>query len=259
MPVEILAIGDIVGRPGREFLRQRLADVVAREGIDLVIANGENTAGGLGITRPIAAELHECGVHVITTGDHVWRRRDIRQALAEDPRLLRPQNFPPGAPGAGVVTVPTAKGIAVRVVDLLGRIFMDPLDCPFECMERMLERSPGPAVTIVEFHAEATSEKAALAWFLDGRVSAVLGTHTHVQTADERILEHGTAFITDLGMTGAVKSVLGRRVDQVIEKLRSRIYIPMDVASGPVQMCGAIVSVDPATGRALGIRRIAER
>ncbi len=258
MTVQVLAIGDVVGRPGRHFLRENLRRIVAREGVDLVVANGENAAGGLGITRSIAAELHKCGVHVITTGDHVWRRRDIADALTEDPRLLRPQNYPPGAPGAGIVTVSTAAGVPVRVVNLLGRVFLEPLDCPFECMSRLLERTPGPPVTIVDFHAEATSEKAAMAWFLDGRVSAVLGTHTHVQTADERLLEHGTAFITDLGMVGAHRSILGRKVEQVIERLRSRLYVPMEVATGSVLMCGAIVSVDPETGRAVGIRRIAE-
>jgi len=258
VPVQILAIGDIVGRPGRDFLRDRLPGIVARERIDFVIANGENTAGGLGITRTIAAQLHSYGVHVITTGDHVWRRRDIHKALAEDPCLLRPQNYPPGAPGAGVVTVATPRGVPVRVINLLGRVYLDPLDCPFECVTRLLERTAGPPVTIVDFHAEATSEKGAMAWFLDGRVSAVLGTHTHVQTADERLLENGTAFITDLGMTGSQRSVLGRRVEQVVEKFRTRLYVPMDVADDSVQMCGVIVTVDAATGRALGIRRVAE-
>jgi hypothetical protein len=256
--VQILAIGDVVGRPGRHFLRERLAAIAARESIDLVVANGENTAGGLGITKSIATELHQCGVHVITTGDHVWRRRDIAEALTEDPRLLRPHNFPAGAAGAGMVTVTTAKGVPVRVINLLGRVFLEPLDCPFECVDRILERTPGPPVTVVDFHAEATSEKSAMGWFLDGRVSAVLGTHTHVQTADERLLEKGTAYITDLGMTGAIRSVLGRRVEQVIEKLRMRTYIPMEVANGAVQMCGAIVTADSQTGRAVGIRRIAE-
>jgi len=255
---QILAIGDIVGRPGRQFVRDNLRRIVAREGVDLVIANGENAAGGLGITRAIAAELHDAGVHVITSGDHIWRRRDIARALTQDNRLLRPQNYPPGAPGAGMVTVATHTGVPVRVINLLGRIFLEPLDCPFESIERVLAHTPGPPVTVVDFHAEATSEKAAMAWFLDGRVSAVLGTHTHVQTADERLLEHGTAFISDLGMTGAYRSILGRRVDQVIQRLRSRLYVPMEVADGPVMMCGAIVSVDSETGRATGIRRVAE-
>jgi len=257
VPVEIMAIGDVVGRPGRSFLRQRLREVIEREGVDLVIANGENSAGGLGITRATAAELHEAGVDVITSGDHVWRRSDVGRALTEDPALLRPHNFPAGAPGAGVVTVTTASGVPVRVVCLLGRVFLDPIDCPFECIDRMLERSPGPAVTVVDFHAEATSEKGAMGWFLDGRVSAVLGTHTHVQTSDERILDKGTAFMSDLGMTGSRRSVLGRRVEQVVEKFRSRMYVHMEVATGDVQMCGAIVSVDPDAGRAVGIRRIA--
>ncbi len=259
MAIRILAVGDVVGRPGRHYLRDHLRRVVAREGVDLVIANGENAAGGLGITRGIATELHNCGVHVITTGDHVWRRRDIAEALAEDPRLLRPQNYPAGAPGAGIVTVTTNAGVPVRVINGLGRVFMEPVDCPFECVDRVLTGSPGPPVTIVDFHAEATSEKGAMGWLLDGRVSAVLGTHTHVQTADERLLEKGTAFITDLGMTGAARSILGRKVEQVIEKLRSRLYIPMEVATGAVLMCGAIVSIDPDTGRAVGIRRIAEQ
>ncbi|HRR82644.1 MAG TPA: YmdB family metallophosphoesterase, partial [Planctomycetota bacterium] len=150
MTIRILAIGDIVGRPGRHFVRDRLRGIAAREGVDLVIANGENAAGGLGITRAIAAELHEAGVHVITSGDHIWRRRDIAQALTQDNRLLRPQNYPPGAPGAGMVTVATRTGVAVRVINLLGRIFLEPLDCPFECIERVLAHTPGPPVTIVD-------------------------------------------------------------------------------------------------------------
>ena len=258
MPVRILAIGDVIGRPGRMFLRRRLADIAASEKADLVIANGENVAGGLGITKAEAAELHNYGVHVITTGDHVWRRRDIHEALEGDRCLLRPLNFPAGAPGSGVVTTATPGGVPVRVINLLGRIFLEPIDCPFESVTRLLEREAGPPVTIVDFHAEATSEKAAMGWFLDGRVSAVVGTHTHVQTADERLLDKGTAFISDLGMTGAHRSVLGRRIEQAIEKFRSRLYVNLEVAEGDVQMCGAIITVDPKTGRALEIRRIAE-
>ena len=258
MAVRILAIGDVIGRPGRTFLRRRLPDIVAREKIDLVVANGENAAGGLGITKAQAAELHECGVHVITTGDHVWRRRDVSQALYGDRCLLRPHNYPAGAPGSGMCTVSTPDGVPVRVINLLGRIYLDPVDCPFEVVSRILDREPGPSVTLVDFHAEATSEKAALAWFLDGRVSAVVGTHTHVQTADERLLDKGTAFITDLGMTGARRSVLGRRIEQAIEKFRSRLYVTLDVADGDVMMCGAVITVEPKTGRALEIRRIAE-
>ena len=259
MPVRILAIGDVVGRPGRQFLRDHLADIVAQERIDLVIANGENAAGGLGITRAQAADLHRSGVHVITTGDHVWRRADVRRALIEDPLLLRPLNFPAGTVGEGVAVATTAGGVEIRVVNLLGRIFLDPVDCPFKAIDRLLSDEPDPKITLVDFHAEATSEKAAMAWHLDGRVSAVLGTHTHVQTADERLLERGTAFITDLGMTGPRRSILGRRVERVIEKFRSRVYVPLDVADGDVQMCGVIVTVDPDTGRALDIQRIAER
>ena len=259
MPVRILAIGDVVGRPGRQFLRDHLADIVAQEQIDLVIANGENAAGGLGITRAQAADLHRSGVHVITTGDHVWRRADVRRALIEDPLLLRPLNFPAGTVGEGVAVATTAGGVEIRVVNLLGRIFLDPVDCPFKAIDRLLSDEPDPKITLVDFHAEATSEKAAMAWHLDGRVSAVLGTHTHVQTADERLLERGTAFITDLGMTGPRRSILGRRVERVIEKFRSRVYVPLDVADGDVQMCGVIVTVDPDTGRALDIQRIAER
>jgi len=257
--IRILAIGDVVGHPGRQFLRDRLADVVTRERIDLVVGNGENVAGGLGITKALATDLHNSGVDVITTGDHVWRRADVRRALEMDRFLLRPHNYPAGAPGAGVVTATTASGVPVRVINLQGRIFLDPINCPFECVERILAHTDGPAVTIVDFHAEATSEKAAMAWGLDGRVSAVVGTHTHVQTADERILDQGTAFISDLGMTGPVRSILGRNVERCIEKFRTRLYVPLDVATGPVQMCGVIVTVDTDTGRALEIERIAER
>ncbi|MFP4056667.1 MAG: TIGR00282 family metallophosphoesterase [Candidatus Brocadiia bacterium] len=258
MPLHILAIGDIVGRPGRLFLRDRLARVVEREKIDFVVANGENVAGGLGITRATAHELHRYGVHVVTTGDHVWRRRDAPQAVREDPCLLRPHNFPPGAPGSGVVDTQAPEGTPIRVVNLLGRTFLDPVDCPFQCVERLLQEPDRPAVTIVDFHAEATSEKGAMGWFLDGRVSAVLGTHTHVQTADQRILDQGTAYITDMGMTGSRRSILGRRTEQVVEKFRTRTYVPMEVASGDVEMGGVVVSVDPRTGRAVDIRRIAE-
>jgi len=257
--IRILAIGDVVGRPGRRFLKCRLPEIVARENIDLVVVNGENAASGLGITRALAKEIHGCGADVITTGDHVWRRQDVRQALTADRTLLRPHNYPAGAPGSGVAVVKTKSGIPVRVVNLQGRIFMDPIDCPFECLDALLRKAPEPAITIVDFHAEATSEKGAIAWAMDGRITAVLGTHTHVQTADERILERGTALLTDMGMTGAVRSVLGRKVEQVIQKFRSRVYVQMDVADGETQMGGAIVTADPATGRALDIQRILER
>jgi 2',3'-cyclic-nucleotide 2'-phosphodiesterase len=258
VPVRILAIGDLVGRPARQFLHQRLPDLVARERVDFVIANGENAAGGLGITRAIAAQLHEDGVHVITTGDHVWRRADAPRAVAEDPCLLRPANYPAGAPGSGVVVTRTPGGMPIRVINLLGRFYLDPVDCPFECADRLLARQQGPAITLVDFHAEATSEKGALAWFLDGRVSAVFGTHTHVQSADERLLERGTAFISDIGMTGARRSILGRKVEPTIEKFRTRLYVDLAVAEGDVQMCGVLITVDPETGRACEIRRVAE-
>ena len=258
MPLRVLCIGDIVGRPGRQYLRDHLADFVAAERIDFVIANGENAASGLGITRALARDLHDYGVDVITTGDHVWRRADVHRALKEDRRLLRPMNYPDGAPGEGVVTVATAGGVPIRVINLLGRIFLDPVDCPFECVNRLLRDEPRPAITLVDMHAEATSEKAALAWFLDGRVTAVFGTHTHVQTADERLLEQGTAFISDLGMTGPRRSILGRRVDRAIAKFRSRLYVPLDVAQGEVTMCGAIITVDPERGKALDIQRVCE-
>jgi len=259
VPVRIMAIGDVIGRPGRRFLKNRLPQLIEREAVDFVIANGENTAGGLGITQATAQALHDAGVHVITTGDHVWRRRDVEQALLEDPHLLRPHNFPAGAPGTGVVTTSTDGGVPIRVINLLGRIYLEPVDCPFECVERVLEMSPGPPVTIVDFHAEATSEKGAMARFLDGRVSAVLGTHTHVQTADECVLENGTAFITDLGMTGAINSIIGRRADQVIRKFRTRLFVPMEVATGPVRLCGVVLTVDPESGRAVEIRRLVEQ
>ncbi len=258
MPLRILAIGDLVGRPARQFIHNRLAEIVQEHQVDFVICNAENSAGGLGITRDIARKLHEDGVHVITTGDHVWRRADAPRAVAEDPLLLRPQNYPPGAPGSGVAVTKTENGVPIRVINLLGRLFLDPVDCPFAAVDRILEADREPRVTLVDFHAEATSEAGAMGWFLDGRVSAVFGTHTHVQTADERLLEQGTAFITDIGMTGAHRSVLGRKVERTVEKFRTQLYVPLDVANGEVQMCGVLISVDPQTGRAEEIRRVVE-
>lgn len=257
MPLRILAIGDLVGRPARKFIHHRLPEIVEKHQADFVICNAENSAGGLGITRDIARKLHDQGVHVITTGDHVWRRGDAPRAVAEDPLLLRPHNYPPGAPGSGVAVTETEDGVPVRVINLLGRLFLDPVDCPFQCVQKILQ-DPKPRVTLVDFHAEATSETGAMGWFLDGRVSAVFGTHTHVQTADERLLEQSTAFITDIGMTGARRSVLGRKVERTIEKFRTQLYVPLDVASGEVQMCGVLITVDPGTGRAVEIRRVVE-
>jgi hypothetical protein len=253
LPVRILVVGDVVGRPGRQFLRDHLAEIVAGERIDLVVANGENAAGGLGITQALAADLHDYGVHVITTGDHVWRRADVRKAVARDPYLLRPLNFPSGTPGSGVTTVTTPDGLAIRVINLLGRIYLDPVDCPFGCVHRLLEEQPEPAVTIVDFHAEATSEKRAMGHYLDGRATAVVGTHTHIPTADAEVLPGGTGYITDMGMCGPTDSVIGVRKEHAIARFTDKLPTAFQVAKDRVQIQGVVIIADAQTGKCLEI------
>ncbi|MGB9887419.1 MAG: TIGR00282 family metallophosphoesterase [Moorellales bacterium] len=255
--MRFVVIGDIVGRPGRRALRRLLPGLLAEVGPDLVVANGENAAGGNGITRAVAAELFSAGVNVITTGNHVWDQKEALELLDEEARILRPANYPAGAPGQGWGVFRTRSGQPVGVMNLSGRVFQSDLDCPFRLadalVEQMRERTP---VILVDFHAEATSEKQAFAWYLDGRVSAVLGTHTHVQTNDARILPGGTAYITDLGMTGPRDSVLGVKREIVIRKFLSQMPVRFEVASGPVQMDGVVLEVDAETGKAQSIRAI---
>jgi metallophosphoesterase (TIGR00282 family) len=257
--MRILFVGDVHGRPGRRILAARLPVLRRQHQADLVVANGENAAGGSGITAAVAAELFAVGVDVITGGNHTWQIRDAYELLDSDPRILRPANYPPGVPGRGSALVSTRAGVAVGVVNVMGRVFMGELDDPFrtaraEC-DRLRDRTP---IIVVDFHAEATSEKQALAWYLDGSVSAVLGTHTHVQTADERILPGGTAYITDVGMTGPRDGIIGMDRARILERFLTQLPVRFEVAGGPAQLNAVVVDVDEATGRAREIRRVAE-
>lgn len=254
--MKILFIGDIVGRPGRQLVRHYLPRLVDRHSIDLVVANGENAAAGFGLTRDVVAELLDLGIDVLTTGNHVWDKKDGLVCFEQEPALLRPANYPPGAPGRGYGVFRTAAGESVAVVNLEGRVFMGALDCPFRKADEILkELGNGHAAILVDFHAEATSEKGALAAYLDGRVSAVLGTHTHVQTADERILPGGTAFITDAGMTGSRDSVIGIRKELSISRFLSQMPVKYEVAKNDPLLCAVVVTVD-SSGRSAGIVRV---
>ncbi len=257
----VLHIGDVVGRPGRNALVHLLPALIAEHDPALVIVNGENIAGGTGITAATAEELFAAGADCVTTGNHIWAQKGTGELLDRDSRVLRPANYPPGAPGGGAVVLPVRRGdLRVGVICLLGRVFMRELDCPFRGADAILSwmRDETPAI-IVDFHAEATSEKEAMGRYLDGRVSAVLGTHTHVQTADERVLPKGTAFICDVGMTGPYDSVLGRRTDRVIQATITQMPHSFDVAKGDVRISGAQVTFDPATGLASAIERVQVR
>jgi len=257
MIFKTLVLGDIVGRPGREVLERQLPAFIQKEDIHFVVANGENASGGSGITPEVAKKLFACGLDVITTGDHVWKKKEITQLLETEPRVLRPTNYSPLALGKGWTVVESHAGIPVGVINLLGRVFMQPIDCPFRAVDEVLkDLSKKAKVIIVDIHAEATSEKIAMGWYLDGRVSAVVGTHTHVQTADERILPNGTAYITDLGMTGPYKSVLGRDIDKVLKAIITQMPTRFDVAEKDVRMSGAIITIDSSTGKALEIKRL---
>jgi hypothetical protein len=250
-------IGDVVGRPGRRAVKENLPGLVRDEQIDLVIANGENAAGGNGITREVARELFAAGVEVITMGNHVWSKKEIINYIDRENRIIRPANYPPGAPGVGFGSYKTKNGVSVGVINLSGRVFMPDMDCPFRCADEILKAfKENSAVILLDFHAEATSEKSAMAYYLDGRVSAVCGTHTHVQTADERILEKGTAFITDVGMTGPRESVIGVKKEPVIEKFLTQMPRKFEVAHGPYQFNAVVIDVDRESGRALNIKRI---
>jgi len=249
----------VVGRPGRRAVRALLKGLVARHQVDFTIANGENAAGGLGITRATAAELLDAGVQVITTGNHIWRQREAAQLVEEEPRVLRPANFPSACPGRGGAVFTTARGRTVAVLNLLGRVFMEPLDCPFAATDRELgplqERTK---VVLVDMHAEATSEKMAMGWYLDGRASAVLGTHTHVQTSDERLLPRGTAYITDVGLTGPRDAVLGVSAKPVLERFQTGMPRRFELAPGPVVLNAVVVDIDEETGTARSIQRVIE-
>jgi metallophosphoesterase (TIGR00282 family) len=258
--MKILFIGDIVGNPGREAIQKLLPELKKEHSLDFVIANAENAAGGSGITPKIAQELFSFGCDVLTSGDHIWKKRDIFEIINEDERILRPVNFPSGTPGRGACVYKTKSGKKVGVINVNGRGFMEALDCPFRAsLAAWEELSKETKVIVVDIHAEATSEKVALGWYLDGKVSAVLGTHTHIQTADERILPEGTAYLTDAGMTGPYDSVIGRRVEDVLERFITLIPTRFEVAEENVQLAGAVLDIDDETGKARSIVRIQKK
>ncbi|MGA8104643.1 MAG: TIGR00282 family metallophosphoesterase [Candidatus Acidiferrales bacterium] len=254
--MRLLFIGDIVGSPGRRIVHDRVQDIVAQRSVDLVIANAENSAAGFGITPKIAEDLIALGISVLSGGNHIWDRKEIFEYFPHQPRLLRPANFPPGSPGSGLY-VGEKNGTKFAVLNLQGRTFMTPIDDPFRTAAAELEKIPPDVkVILVDMHAETTSEKQAMGWFLDGRVSAVVGTHTHVATADARILPGGTAFITDVGMTGPHDSVIGMEKDPIIRRFQDALPARFSVAEGNVQMNTVFIDVNPEDGRALNIERV---
>ncbi len=258
--MKILFVADVVGLPGRTALRSGLARLRAELRPDLVIANGENAAGGNGLTPAIADEIFRAGCDVVTTGNHIWDRKEIIPYLADHPRLLRPANHPDGTPGRGTCVVAAPDGTPVGVANLMGRVFMPPVDDPFRAADVALDAFRREArVVVVDFHAEATSEKAALAWYLDGRVSAVVGTHTHVPTADERLLPGGTAFVTDAGMTGPHDSVIGVEKTEAIERFLTQRPVRLSVAKEDPRLQAVLLEIDPSTGRAESVRRVEHR
>jgi metallophosphoesterase (TIGR00282 family) len=261
--VRIIFIGDIFGRPGRTIVRERLPELVKQHGIDLVIANGENAAAGFGITPPLAEELFELGIEVITTGNHIWDKREIidyMQSANGNPysparRLIRPANYPAGMPGWGWYEGKSRAGVAYAVVNLQGRVFMASNDDPFRVVDEAL-KSITAKVILVDMHAEATSEKVSMGWYLDGRVTAVLGTHTHIPTADEHVLPNGTAYLTDVGMSGPYDSVIGVKKELIINRFLTNMPTRFEAATGNVKLCAAIIDCDEVTGKARSIQRL---
>lgn len=250
----VLFLGDVIGKPGRkavgEYLQQSRAD--------FVVINGENLAGGIGITARTAVEMLSLGIDAITTGNHVWKKKEVATFLMEEQRVIRPLNYPRGTPGFGY-TVVRKNGISLCVANIEGRIFMNSLDCPFRAMEELLETERPDAPIIVDFHAEATSEKIAMGWFLDGRVSALMGTHTHVQTADNRVLPRGTGYITDLGMTGPADSVIGMDKRGVLERFYTQMPQKFEVGKDDVEVQGVILTIDKINKNCLDITRVKEK
>lgn len=258
MPVKILFIGDIIGKPGRQALSRELDRLVDRHCVDLVIVNGENAAGGFGLTTETVKELFDLGVHGITSGNHIWDKKEQVPLVLANPRILRPANYPEGAVGRGSMILTTPGGIKVGVLNLEGRIYMKNLECPFRTADREIELlRQETAVIFVDFHAEATSEKAALGWYLDGRISALIGTHTHVQTADERILTQGTAYMSDAGMTGSFDSVIGIGKEEAIRKFLTQLPVKFEVPKKDIRLNGVVIGIDEVSGKALSIERIA--
>jgi hypothetical protein len=255
--VNVLFVADIFGSPGRRAVRDLVPELVASMGIDFLVANVENAAAGFGVTKDIIEELKGLGVECMTSGNHIWDRREALPLLDQEPLLLRPHNYPDGVPGTGVRLFTTRAGVSVGVLNLMGRVYMRELECPFRSADREVALLSGTTpVILVDFHAEATAEKIALAWHLDGRVSAILGTHTHVQTADERIFPKGTGYITDAGMTGPHDSVIGVQRDQAIRKFLTQLPTRFEPATEGVLLQGVYLDLDEATGRCRHIERV---
>jgi metallophosphoesterase (TIGR00282 family) len=261
MSIKILFIGDIVGSPGRAAVKSLVSKIRTRENIDVVIANAENSAGGSGITPRTSRDLFQSGCDVLTSGDHIWRRVEVIELLQQEAHILRPANFPKVTPGRGSTIFKTDTGVKVGVICLLGQVFIEAMvESPFRvALEEIKILKEETNIIIVDMHAEATSEKVALGWFLDGEVSAVFGTHTHIQTADERILPKGTAYISDVGMTGPYDSVIGRNKDRIIERFLTGMPTRFELGTKGIALCGAIVEIDEKTGRALQIKRVQEK
>ena len=259
--MKILFIGDVVGSPGRDAVRQILPRIKNAQAIDFVIANAENSAGGTGITPRVAKDLFNSGCNMLTSGDHIWRRQEVIEILNSGDRLLRPLNLPASSPGKGYSLYKTDSNITIGVVSLLGKVFIDALTrSPFIAIREIIPiLKKETNIIIVDFHAEATSEKIAMGWFLDGEVSCLLGTHTHVQTADERILPKGSAYITDVGMSGPFDSVIGRKKEKVIERFLTGMPVRSELGTQDVRLQGVIVEIDDKTGKGISIKRVNER
>jgi len=257
--VRLLFIGDIVGRAGRRTLVEHLDRLVDRHLVDLVVANGENAAAGYGLTGTVLRELFDSGVDVVTSGNHIWDKKEIMPILDRESRLLRPANYPPGLPGRGSGIYETAAGIKVGILNLEGRVFMKNLDCPFRAAESLVaELKLTTPIVMVDFHAEATSEKQALGFYLDGQVSAVIGTHTHVQTADERILAGGTGYLTDVGMSGSQDAIIGNQKEAALDRFLTQMPVRLEVAKKEPFLCGVLLTINEKTGRCEAIERIQE-
>jgi hypothetical protein len=254
--MKILMIGDVVAKPGRLAVLERIQDLREQHGIDLAIMNAENLAGGFSITPSLCDQLFSSGIDVMTSGNHIFDKREAIEYIGRQPRLLRPANYPPNTPGSGV-WLGERNGVGVAVMNLMGRVFMPPSDDPFRIADQLLESLQSTTtVRILDMHAEATSEKVAMGWYLDGRVSAVLGTHTHVQTADERILPHGTAYLSDIGMTGSYSGVIGMNKSDVIARFTSAIARRAEHSHGDVRICAAVLDIDDTTGKAREVQRL---
>ncbi|NLW91290.1 MAG: TIGR00282 family metallophosphoesterase [Syntrophomonadaceae bacterium] len=257
--MNILFIGDIVGKPGRKAIKEVLSSIINKHEISFTIANAENAAGGRGLNRDVLNELLNMEIDVLTMGNHVWDNKDIYNFIDDEVRLIRPINFPPHCPGQGYHIFTAGINQKVAVINAMGRVFMSPLDCPFRAVDEILEAIREKAdIILVDFHAEATSEKLAFANYFDGRVTAVLGTHTHIQTSDERILDNGTAYITDVGMTGPLDSILGMDKEMVIQKIVYQRPVRLEVAKGPLQFEAVVINFDDSKGQVTGIQRVSQ-